>query len=126
MKVLWQKVLCCLLTFAILLCSCGGQAANPVDRYMMGDENKSCNSLYAEVSQIDEEIVLKNQEKDSRDTWNVVLFVAGFFTIVTFFFMDVKNSEEVEIEAFRGRKKALMNIFADKDCKSPVAEAAAS
>jgi len=121
---LWQKCLCCTLVFTILLCSCGGHSPNPVDRYMMGDENKSCNSLYSEVAQLDQEIVQKNRKKDDRDIWNVVFFVGGFFTIVTFFFMDTKGSYEVEIDALHARKKALMNIFGDKDCLAPATETA--
>mgnify|MGYP000686601389 FL=1 len=117
-----KSILCVLLSMSIFLSGCGGNAPNPVDRYMMGDEDKSCNALYAEVSQLDDESILKNREKDNRDTWNIVLFVGGLFIIVPFFFMDVKNSQETEIDAIQARKKALMNIFHDKDCKSPVAE----
>ena len=116
---LWQKILCCLLTYTIFLCGCGGHAANPVDRYMLGDEKKSCNSLYAEVSQLDEEIVLKRRQKTDRDIWNTIFFVGGFFTIVTFFFIDTKGSQEVELEALQSRKKAIMNIFSDKGCTAP-------
>jgi len=114
-----KKALCVVLCFTIFLAGCGGHAANPVDRYMAGDEDKSCNSLYAEMSQIDTEITQKRKEISDRDTWNIILFVGGFFTIVTWFFMDVKNSQEVELDALGARKKALSNIFHDKDCSAP-------
>ncbi len=116
---LWKKLLCVLLTYAIIIVGCGGHTANPVDRYMLGDENKSCNALYAEIAQLDNEVAQKKNDKDNRDTWNIILFVAGFVTIVTFFFMDVKGSHEVEIDALQARKKALQNIFHDKNCKAP-------
>jgi hypothetical protein len=109
------------LAYSILVVGCGGHTANPVDRYMPGDENKSCNALYAEMAQLDNEVAQKKNDKDNRDTWNVILFVAGFFTIVTFFFMDVKGSHEVEIDALQARNKALQNIFHEKNCSPPEA-----
>jgi len=86
---------------------------------MLGDEKKSCNGLYAEVAQIDQEIVQKKRKLQDRDTWNVIFFITGWFLIVPFFFIDTKGSQEIEIEAFMARKKALMNIYSDKDCPPP-------
>ena len=119
---LWQKGLCVLMAFTIFIAGCGGHTPNPVERYMPSDESKSCNALYAEMSQLDTEIKEKKNDKDSRDTWNIILFVGGFFLIVPWFFMDVKKSHEVEIEAFQARKKALMNIFHDKACVAPATQ----
>ena len=115
----FQKSMCIALSCLIFIAGCGGQAANPVDRYFPGDEKKSCNALFAEMQSLDKDVVLKNQAKVGRDHWNGILFVGGFFTIVTFFFMDTKGSHEVEIEAMRARKNALKIIFADKDCTAP-------
>lgn len=116
---LWRKCLCLVLVPVIFIAGCGGHAANPVDRYMLGDEKKSCNALYAEVSQIDQEITLKNQDKKERDTWNIIFFVGGWFLIVPWFFMDPKGSQEVEIDALRARKKALTILFNEKNCAPP-------
>jgi hypothetical protein len=116
---LWRKCLCVVLVPVIFIAGCGGHAANPVDRYMLGDEKKSCNALYAEVSQIDKEIDLKNQDKKNRDTWNIIFFVGGFFVIAPWFFMDVKGAHEVEIDALEARKKALMILFNEKNCTPP-------
>jgi hypothetical protein len=118
------KALCVLLSLAIFIGGCGGQAANPVDRYMLGDEKKSCNALYAEMSQIDQEITLKKKKKTDRDVWNTILFVGGFFLIAPWFFMDVKGSHEAETEALQARKKALMILFSEKNCTPPEIEAA--
>ena len=116
---LWKKSLCVVLVFTIFIAGCGGHAANPVDRYMLGDEKKSCDALYTEVSQIDREAVLKNRQKDDRDTWNIIFFVTGFIVIVPWFFIDLKGSQEVEREALQARKKALQNMFSEKNCTPP-------
>ena len=122
----YRKILCVVLSFAIFLAGCGGHTANPVDRYMPGDEKKSCNALYAEMSQLDGEIDQKNHQKDNRDTWNVILFLTGFLVIVPWFFIDCKGSQEVEIDALQARKKALMIIFNEKNCSPPEINAAES
>ncbi len=112
-----KEAICILLSMSIFLSGCGGHAANPVDRYMLGDEKKSCNSLYAEVSQLDDEIILKNKEITDRETWNIILFVGGFFIIVPWFFIDCKKSQEVELDALKARKTALMNYYYEKGCE---------
>ena len=116
---MWRKLLCLVLVCAIFIAGCGGQSANPVDRYMLGDEKKSCKGLYAEVAYIDREITLKNRKKADRDTWNVIFFVTGFLVIVPWFFIDSKGSQEVEIEALKARKNSLQIIFSDRDCETP-------
>jgi hypothetical protein len=116
---MWRKILCIVLAHAIFIAGCGGHNANPVDRYMLGDEKKSCNSLYSEVAYTDKEIALKNHQIGNRDAWNVIFFVTGFLVIVPWFFIDGKNSQEVEIEALKARKNALQNFFSDKNCETP-------
>ncbi len=115
----FQKSMCIALSCLIFIAGCGGVAPNPVDKYFPGDEKKSCTALYAEMSNLDKEVVVHNQQRVDRDHWNGILFVGGFFLIVPWFFMDTKGSQEVEIEAFRARKDALKIIYAEKDCSAP-------
>ena len=91
---------------------------------MPGDEEKSCNALYTEMSQIDDEIDLKTQQRKDRDTWNIIFFVTGFLVIVPWFFIDPKGSQEVEIDALKARKQALKAIYQDHNCTAPEAGAA--
>lgn len=115
----FRDYVCVSLVIAICnlsLTGCGGHAANPVDRYMLGDEKKSCNALYAEVANIDKEIVLKKRSKSDRDIWNVIFFVTGFLVIVPWFFIDSKGSQEVEDEALKARKNALQILYHDHNC----------
>ena len=87
-----RKPVCLLLVLSIFTAStlsgCGGQSARTVDRYMPGDEKKSCTALLAEISIIDDEIAKKEQKKKSRDFWNVMEFLGGLVIIIPFFFMD--------------------------------------
>jgi hypothetical protein len=115
----FQKLMCIALSCLIFIAGCGGIAANPADKYFPGDEKKSCTALFAEMQNLDENVVVHNQQRVDRDHWNGLLFVGGFFLIVPWFFMDIKGSQEVEIEAFRARKDALKIIYAEKDCSAP-------
>ena len=122
MKKTFQRSVCIILTNAILIVTisgCGGQAANLVPRFQLGDEKRSCNALYAEMKSIEDEIVVKNHKRKERDTLNVILFIIGFPLIVPWFLMDVKGSYEVEIDALKTRKVHLEIIFADKNCSPP-------
>jgi len=87
-----QKAICVLLVWAIFITGCAGSAPNPVDRYMPGDEKKSCRALFAEIKDLDNNIAVKNNKIKERDTWNVVFFITGFLVIVPWFLIDCKNS----------------------------------
>ena len=103
-----------MLIASLLMVGCGGQAANPVDRYMLGDELKSTQTLTAEVSNIDDEIAATKTEKTNRDIWNIIFIGTGIFVIFPFFFMDLKGSQEAEIKALKARKSQLMNLYHQK------------
>ena len=115
---------------ASALSGCGGQSARTVDRYMPGDEDKSCATLLAEISMLDDEMAKKDQSKKDRDFWNTVEFVGGLAVIVPFFFMDSKGSHEIEYDALQARQKMLKILFAQNECSvadpslNPTAKAA--
>ena len=111
-----KKLVCALLICSILLASCAGQEANPIAIYIPGDENKSCNALKAEIANIDKQITRKQAQKKTKEGGNILWFLGGFLLIVPWFFMDVKDSEKIEIDALQQRKDALLVIAADKNC----------
>lgn len=111
-----RKTLSLLLAILIFIAGCAGHEPNPIAAYMPGDEKKSCQLLKAEMSQIQTEISTKQQEKSTKDFWNVAEFVSGFFLIIPWFFMDVKGAEKVEADALKVRNKRLMLIAAEKGC----------
>jgi len=112
-----EKLVCVLLIGTIFIAGCAGTEANPIAVYIPGDENKSCNALKAEIANIDKQIKSKKAKKSEKDFSNSLWFVGGFFLIVPWFFMDLKNAEETEVSALQQRKDALIVIAAEKDCE---------
>ena len=89
-----KKVICLSLMVSILFAGCAGREANPVAMYTPGDENRSCKGLFAEMSQIQQEIdVLR--PKTNKFATNAAWATAGVFLIVPFFFMDLKEAEKI-------------------------------
>lgn len=111
-----QKLTSIVLIHALVFAGCAGSPPNPVERYMPGDEKRSCASLMGEMSDIDNEITIRHKKKGERDFWNVILFLGGLVVIAPFFFMNVKNAEEAEIEAYKSRKSNLKIIASEKGC----------
>lgn len=98
-----------------LLTACGGRTPNPVMISQYGDDRKSCRALEFEMTSIQGEIqrLLPDRDKTGK---NVALGVAGWFLLVPLFFMDFKNAEATEYEAFRQRYNHLASIAIDKRC----------
>lgn len=48
--------------------------------------------------------------------YNAVCATSGFFLIVPFFFMDLKDTEKIEWEAMRVRYNRLLIYAAEKNC----------
>ena len=104
-----------IIILAFYLAGCAGRAANPIMIQQYGDDKKSCQALEREMSFIQGEIqrLIPKTEKTGK---NNVLGVTGFFFIVPLFFMDLSESEQVEVNAFRQRYNHLIIIAGDKKC----------
>jgi len=76
----------------------------------------SSDALKAEIANINKQIKIKKSKKEKRDWGNAAWFIGGFLLIVPWFFMDLKNAEETEIDALQQRKDALIVIAAEKEC----------
>jgi len=117
-----NQVICVLLCCSILLASgCAGTAAHPINQYKYGDEHKSATQLRAEIAGLDTQITKKEQSIKKKNRTNVICFVTGFLVIVPWFFMDIKGSREVELDALEGRRQSLDILLAGK--MSPNGEA---
>jgi len=58
--------------------------------------------------------LLPKTEKTGK---NVALGVAGWFLLVPWFFMDFKNAEATEYEAYRQRYNHLSTLAVSKNCQ---------
>lgn len=105
-----------LLVGMLLLSGCMNRTANPVAQYQYGDEKKPCTVLRAECSQLEADITRKIGEKDSNSGKNAALGAAGVFFLVPFFFMDLSDSDRIELEALRQRHNALARMAVEKEC----------
>lgn len=103
------------LAIAVLIVGCGGRTANPVMVSQYGDNSKSCEALEFELANVQGEIQRLLPKKDKTGK-NVALGVTGFFLIVPLFFMDFKNAEAQEYEAYRQRYNHLASLAISKDC----------
>lgn len=111
-----MKSLNILLVISLLsLSACGGRTPNPVMAAQYGDHKKSCKALEFEMANVQSEIqrLLPSTDKTGK---NVALGVTGYFLIVPLFFMDFKNAEKVEYEAYRQRYNHLATLAMSKDC----------
>jgi len=99
-----------------VLAACGGRTANPVMIAQYGDQSKSCKALKFEIMNIQGEIQ-RLLPKTDKTVQNVALGVAGWFLLVPWFFMDFKNAEATEYEAYRQRYNHLSTLAMSKSCQ---------
>lgn len=111
-----KKLICLALAMLIFSAGCAGREANPVSVHQLGDTSKSCESLGAELFFIESEIarLIPKSDKTGR---NIACGATGVIFIVPLFFMDLKQGEKIELEAYRQRYNYLVMIAKEKDCK---------
>ncbi len=104
-----------LLSTCSMLVACGGRTPQPIMAHQYGDNAKNCKALIYEIQNIEGEIqrLLPQTDKTGK---NVALGVAGWFFLVPLFFMDFKNAEAVEYQAYRQRYNHLSSLAMSKDC----------
>ena len=117
-----KNALTVLLIMAVFFAGCAGREANLVQVRQLGDEQKTCDALLAEMYYVENEIsrLLPKSDKTGK---NIALGATGIIFIIPLFFMDLKQGEKKEIEAYRQRYNHLLMITQLKDCKLPTAVA---
>ncbi|WP_061509529.1 hypothetical protein [Endozoicomonas montiporae] len=108
----------CIMFVSATLSGCAGRKAHPVTIRQYGDENRSCAALESELRFIESEIS-RLVPKTDKTGKNVALGVAGAFFLVPWFFMDLSQAEQIEIDAFRQRYNYLAGLTVDKHCDKP-------
>lgn len=110
-----MKKIIVLILLPALLAACAGRPANPVMVDQVGDSKKSCQAIQTEMKTIETEISRLMPQTDKKGK-NIGLGVAGAFLLVPLFFMDLTESEKIEVEAFRQRYNRLKIIAVEKQC----------
>lgn len=109
-----KKIIGSVLMCAVLV-GCAGRTPNPVMATQYGDRSKSCKTLEFEMGTAEGEMQRLLPKTDKTGS-NVALGVAGAFFLVPWFFMDFKNAEQTEYEAYRQRYNSLAMLAMDKGC----------
>lgn len=98
-----------------LLAGCAGHDPSPVMVAQYGDDGMSCKGLELEMSEAQQQMQTLMGQTDKTGQ-NVALGVAGWFLIVPWFFMDFKDGEKQEYEAWRQRYNHLAILAEEKHC----------
>lgn len=106
------------ITFIIIIClitSCAGRNPRPVDAMKVTDKEMTCEQIQNELLLANNEISRLSVDAD-KTAKNVALGVAGWFLLIPWFFMDLKNAEKTEMEAYRQRANNLNLLYMNKKC----------
>ena len=113
-----KRTISLLILGCFLFVGCMGQTAHPVQSYQYGDEKKSCPFLRAEVADCEADIDKKYQQSKNKTAANVALGATGLILFwPALFFMDLKGSEKIELEALEKRRKTLIRVAREKECE---------
>jgi len=107
------------LTFPILIVvivGCAGGAPKPIQVIQTGDYILSCQDLTNKVNSIAGLTSDLTQEDTSKYKKNIGLATAGAFFIVPYFFMDLTEGDNIEMNAARARYIHLYRIASNKGC----------
>ena len=105
------------LFFSFILSSCAGTPPKPVDVVQSGDYDLTCAALTTKINsaaQFGNEL-----RSDETGKWkkNIGLAAAGGLLIVPYFFMDLTEGDNVEINAAKARYIHLHRIAVSKSCE---------
>lgn len=105
------------LSATMLLAGCGGRDARPVAVAQPTDSMLSCPLLMAEISGNNSRAVSLLDEKKDAENSNVAIGVAGALLFwPALFFMDLSDTEEIEMRALRDRNNYLAQLALAQDC----------
>ena len=100
----------------IILYGCAGGAPKPIQVIQTGDYSLNCQDLTNKVNYIASLTSDLTQEDTSKYKKNIGLATAGAFLIVPYFFMDLTEGDNVEMNAARARYIHLYRIASNKGC----------
>tara|TARA_B110000003_G_scaffold118380_1_gene120830 strand:- start:973 stop:1443 length:471 start_codon:yes stop_codon:yes gene_type:complete len=100
----------------LLLFGCAGGAPKPIQVIQSSDYSFSCNELTEQVNSLSTLTSNLSEEDTSKYKKNIGLAAAGSFLIVPYFFMDLTEGDNVEMNAARARYIHLYRIAVNKNC----------
>ena len=112
-----KKFVTYLLVLCFFMIGCGGRQAHPILSHQPNDQEKSCDVLRDEINYLNAQYKKKKEEHAGKEALDVALLIGGFFIIVPWFFMDLKDAEKVEYEAITHRIEHLTSLARTKNCE---------
>ena len=111
---------------ALALSACGGRPANPVPTVQPTDAMMSCPLIQVEYASNKSRANTLAGEKSEAQEQNAAKVVA--MGVTGLLMMDLKDSEQVEIRALKGRNAHLARLMSDKNCPDapPVSQPASA
>jgi outer membrane murein-binding lipoprotein Lpp len=106
-----MRTLIMLLVAGILVAGCSSRQAYPIPAYVAGDETLTCSELKAEMAQIEADIQARTPDAN-KGLGDVLLAVDGVIRL----FIDPKNPDKIELEAFQQRLNNLNSIALRNGC----------
>jgi len=97
------------LVLIILTSGCVGSNPKPIAKHQSGDKYLNCLGLKFEIQNIDKQIEVRKELKKAKGFGNLIK-LAGISLIAPGLFIDLKNAEQIEIDALEKRKKVLLEI----------------
>lgn len=117
-----RSLICITLSIQLFIAGCAGREANLVQIRQPADLEKNCKALEFEMLFCQDEITRLLPKSDKTGS-NIALGATGILFIVPLFFMDIKQGEKKEIEAYQQRYNYLFMLYQQQDCgKSSRAE----
>lgn len=99
-----------------MIVSCAGAPPAPVNVSKASDRFLNCEQISSQIQTITREVNNLSRKENSKQKSNYGLAAAGAFLIVPFFFMNLTESEKVELNAARGRYFALERMARERNC----------
>ena len=106
----------------LALTACAGRDPNPIKEIQDGDARLSCTELRHEIAVNSQAVRGLIDEKQSKQTQNVVAGAAGailFFPAL--FFMDLKGASAEEARAYQRRNQGLLSRYQTRGCRPEIA-----
>lgn len=110
-----KKVLCAICLMLVLLTSgCSGTNPNPIAKHQSGDKYLNYWGLKFEIQSIDKQIDVRREVKKAK-VFSNLMRLTDIYLIYPALFIDLRDAEQIEIEALQARKQILVLILKTKE-----------